>query len=447
MATKKNSGLTKAAIDELQPQRSITDPSLHGFGARRRAGQDVTFYVWYRNADGRARRVTIGTYGKPWTIDQAKKRAMELLTAAVVAGADPAAEKRDRREAPTVAELCDLYLADAEAGRLLTRRGKSKKASTLATDRSRIAAHIVPLIGDVKVRALTRADIEKLRTGIIEGKAARRQPTGKKRGVSNVRGGNGAAARSLGLLGAILEFAMQRGMRADNPVRGVVRPADGQRDRRLSPEEYKALAGAVTALSEPPTPGRDGKPGRAPMWVYAPAAMRFIALTGWRRGEVLNLRWREIDLVRRTARLADTKTGGSIRPLSHRACGLLRGIDRMEGTDLVFPGSRGIDQAMTGFQSMVERMIKRAKLPPEVTAHVLRHSFASIGADLGYSDITIGALIGHRGGTITRRYTHHADAVLLAAADKVADEIAAQMGEAPAEAVVIPMPGLFGSGA
>jgi integrase len=96
---------------------------------------------------------------------------------------------------------------------------------------------------------------------------------------------------------------------------------------------------------------------------------------------------------------------------------------------------------------MVERMIKRAKLPPEVTAHVLRHSFASIGADLGYSDITIGALIGHRGGTITRRYTHHADAVLLAAADKVADEIAAQMGEAPAEAVVIPMPGLFGSGA
>jgi hypothetical protein len=151
MEKKQSSGFVKAALERLQPHSSISDPSLPGFGARRRAGPDVTFFVWYRNGDGRARRATIGVYGKPWTLDQARKKALELLTAAKVNGADPAAEKRERREAPTVAELCDLYLADAEAGRLLTRRGKAKKAATLATDRSRIGAHIKPLVGDVKV--------------------------------------------------------------------------------------------------------------------------------------------------------------------------------------------------------------------------------------------------------------------------------------------------------
>ena len=44
---------------------------------------------------------------------------------------------------------------------------------------------------------------------------------------------------------------------------------------------------------------------------------KFLALTGWRRGEVLGLKWTEIDLTTRTARLADTKTGFSMRPLPH----------------------------------------------------------------------------------------------------------------------------------
>jgi len=66
---------------------------------------------------------------------------------------------------------------------------------------------------------------------------------------------------------------------------------------------------------------------------------------------------------------------------------------------------------------------------------VLRHSFASVAADLELSEITIGALIGHKGGGVTRRYTHAADGVLIAAADRVAVEILRQMGEAPAASV------------
>ena len=55
----------------------------------------------------------------------------------------------------------------------------------------------------------------------------------------------GTASRTIGLLGAIFTFAVKQRMRTDNPVRGVERPADGKRDRRLSDEEYAALGRAL----------------------------------------------------------------------------------------------------------------------------------------------------------------------------------------------------------
>jgi integrase len=64
-----------------------------------------------------------------------------------------------------------------------------------------------------------------------------------------------------------------------------------------------------------------------------------------------------------------------------------------------------------------------------VTPHVLRHSFASLAGDLGYSEPTIAALVGHAGRSVTSRYVHSADAVLLAAADAVADRTAELMGD------------------
>jgi site-specific recombinase XerD len=61
-------------------------------------------------------------------------------------------------------------------------------------------------------------------------------------------------------------------------------------------------------------------------------------------------------------------------------------------------------------------------MPTDVTPNVLRHSFISLAADLGLSEPTIGALVGHKGHSITSRYMHLADAVLLAAADEVAGQ-------------------------
>ena len=67
---------------------------------------------------------------------------------------------------------------------------------------------------------------------------------------------------------------------------------------------------------------------------------RFPLLTGWRRSEVLGLRSQELDIARWTARLEDTKTGLSVRPLSEAACEILRGQGNGKPDALVFPATR-----------------------------------------------------------------------------------------------------------
>jgi integrase len=354
----------------------------------------------------------------------AREEAKRIL-GEVVKGGDPAAAKSAKRDAATVADLCEQYFAEAEAGRLLTRRQTSKKASTLATDRGRIDRHIVPLLGRLSVAAVTREDIDAFLHAVADGKTAGNMKTANKHGLARVSGGKGTATRTVGLLGAIFGYAVRRRMRPDNPVHGTVRFADGRRERRLSDDEYTGLGDALR-LGE-----------GASVWPAALAAARFLALTGWRSGDALGLRWTEIDLARRTATLSDTKTGKSIRPLSRAAAEVLRGLSRTG--DLVFPASRG-DGRMTGFPKHWARIAKLGALAADVTPHVLRHSFASLANDLGYSDPTIAALVGHKGRTITSRYVHSADAVLLAAADAVAKRTAELMGEARASGVVIELP-------
>ena len=75
-----------------------------------------------------------------------------------------------------------------------------------------------------------------------------------------------------------------------------------------------------------------------------------------------------------------------------------------------------------GLQGGFERLMKRAGLTG-VTPHTLRHSYASMAGDLGLSEPTIAALLGHAAGTTTSRYIHHLDSVLIAAADRVATAI------------------------
>jgi integrase len=419
--------LTIKTIAALPPGKTAWDEgrgSVTGFGARRQRSESVAYVVKYRTMDDRQRWHTIGRHGSPWTPDLARAEARRIL-GEVTKGLDPAREKQDGRKAATLAELCDQYFTDARAGRLITRRGASKKPSTLAGDFGRIERHIKPVLGTRKVASIGRADIERFRDAISEGETAARVKTGK-HGLARVSGGRGTATRTMGLLGAIFSYAVRKGLRAVNPVSGVERHGYAERQRRASEAEYAALGEGLRTMPET-------------TWPVAVAAAKFLALTGWRRGEVLSLRWPEIDLAPRTARLADTKTGASLRPLSHAACDVLRALPRTGA--LVFPSSDATDKSMNGFHKTWLRIAAKAGLPADVTPHVLRHSFASIAVDLGYSELTIAALIGHRKASVTSKYAHHADAVLLQAADAVAKQIAAFMGEANGPSEIVELRG------
>ena len=98
----------------------------------------------------------IGRYGV-MTVEEARREAKVLL-GQIAKGADPAEKKAT--DLTTVADVCDWYLAEAEAGRLLGRRRRPIKGSTLAMDRSRIETHIKPLLGRRQVAALKLGDIE-----------------------------------------------------------------------------------------------------------------------------------------------------------------------------------------------------------------------------------------------------------------------------------------------
>jgi integrase len=407
------------AIGKLREGEVIWDATVPGFGARRQKGNAVAYVLKYRTAEGRQRWFTIGRHGAPWTPEEARKEAVRLL-GSVARKTDPAAEKTSIRKAATVRELCTQYLTDAREGRLLTRRQSPKRPSTIATDQGRIRDHIEPLLGSMKVTAVTRRDIENGMHAIAAGKTARKGSTAARK-ATRIRGGKGAATRTIGLLGAVFAYAVRLGMRADNPVRGVVRFADGRRERRMSDAEYGAL-------------GQGLREAEAEIWPAAIAVTRFLALTGWRSSEALTLRWDQIDFARRTATLSETKTGRSVRPLSRAACEVLTELPRLGA--FVFPATRG-ERGLTGYPQVWSRKIAPAcQLPSGVTPHTLRHSFASLAGDLGFSEPTIAAMIGHKGRSITSRYVHSADAVLLAAADAVADRTAALMGEAKAGVVV-----------
>jgi integrase len=209
---------------------------------------------------------------------------------------------------------------------LINRVGRAKKESTLHTDRSRVEVHIKPLLGRLLVDEVTQADIETAMHRIATG--ATKKPGAAARGKPP-RGGKGAASRTVGLLGAIFAYAVKRRLRAENPVRGVVRYADQKKERRLSDDEFKALvAGLAQAEADQINP-------------YAVAAVRFLALTGWRRGEVVNLKWSDIDATRRSVTLGDSKTGRSVRPLAHAALDAIKDLPRRASNPHVFPAMSG----------------------------------------------------------------------------------------------------------
>ena len=415
--------LTKRVIDALKaPEPSkvgvkvresfVWDRELRGFGVQVMPSGLKSFVVQYRTPEGRPRRVVFGRYGL-MTVEEARKLAHEKLVA-VSKGVDPVAEEAKAAGLLTVTEICDWYLAEAKAGRILGRRRRPIKASTLAMDRSRIESHIKPLLGRRQIGALKLGDIEAAQADIASGKTAK--PRAGSRGGATT-GGEGVAARTLSTLHAIFEHAVRVGLIQANPAKGVRRLASTPRERRLSRSEIERLGKTLRTAAES---------GEHPTGL---AAIRFLLLTGFRRMEGLGLERSWLDEEDGAIRFPDTKSGAQTRVIGQAAVDLLLAQPKTK-SPFFFPADWG-EGHFIGLVRVLDRVCAMARLE-DVTPHTLRHTFASVAGDLGFSELTIAALLGHAARGVTQRYIH-IDEALIMTADRVASEIADLLdGRAPA---------------
>jgi integrase len=409
--------LSKADVANLGPHprnpandNFVWDDSTPGFGVKRSPSGHKS-YVLIFNFDGKKRRYTIGTVCDALTIEQARSRARDLL-AEVRSGRNPHGEKVSRRNALSVGDLLDKYLASAAFA--------EKSEATRATDRGRIERHIRPLLGNQTADRLTRDQIAKARQAIEGGKTATVEKTDKLRGKAVVTGGPGAARKSVILLRAIYGWAIREQLVKDNPAAGVQVDKDAEREIIIDETQYAALFDALDKLEQE---RRIASP--------AADAIRLIAFTGARRGEVIGLRWRHIDLEagRIVISKGEHKTGRKTQTeriigLSPEAIAILERQQRddLEADDLVFTPSRG--EAGIDLRRPWRAARTAANLPADFVMHGLRHSVGSHLAMAGANLPELKTALGHRSLQSVQRYIHFADKARQALATRAAAPIA-----------------------
>lgn len=408
--------LTKKAIEALavtDREQFLWDSEVPGFGLRIRPGGSKTFVAQYRAGGGRQgtnRRFTVGRYGA-LTVEEARAQARRVLSAAAQ-GHDPSGDKAAKRRELTVSDLVALYAAEGT-----DHLKERNRRWTLA----RLQHHILPSLGRKKISDVRVSDVEQMMRDVKAGKTAKDQKAGPRARVI-VRGGAGAATKAVRDLSAVFTFAMRRELVPVNPCSAVKKPADGKRTRFLSLEEVKRLGKALEDIE-----AEDANP-------KATDIMRLWALTGCRRDEIASLRWADIDLDRGVLRLADSKTGFSVRPLAGSAVAVLARIARDPASPYVFPSEDG-RTFYQGTKRFWGKVVKRAELPG-VTPHTLRHTLGSASVSSGETLTMTGALLGHADQRSTSIYAHMQQDPARRAADRVVGPIATALGaQVPGEVI------------
>lgn len=416
--------ITKRSVDALEPTSKdsfLWDDSLPGFGIKVTPSGHKSYVAQYRpGAGGRralAKRIVLGQHGV-LTPDEARKRAKQLL-GSVAHGEDPSEQRSAEKQRRRISELGEDYLKEVHGRR---------KPSTAKEYERLWKKHVIPTLGSRKVSDVTARDIHKLHGLLSETPYV--------------------ANRIVALLGGFFRFAEKVQARSPhtNPARGVELYPESPRERFLTPDEFRRLGAALSTAELtglPPVEQHKSKRGKEknrkhrpksadtpiPANPYAIAAIRLLAVTGCREGEILSLRWDAVDLDRGYLRLADSKTGKSVRPLGLSAAEILETLPRIEGNPHVLPGLKK-GQNLKEI-TRVWFAVRHAAGLDELRLHDLRHSFASVPASRGESLLVVRSLLGHKRASTTERYAHLGDDPVKRAANKAASNIAGWLRGSP----------------
>lgn len=369
--------ITKRVVDAAPiPEKGenwIRDTELTGFSLRILASGSKTYQVQYRSG-GATRRVSLGKHGTI-TCDEARTEA-KIILGDVSKGKDPSQERSTYRGAPTIAQVCERFMDEYVPVHC--------KESTAKEYRRNVDLFIKPAMGTRKVPDITRTDIAKLHHD------HRDKPY--------------QANRTLGVLSVVFNQCEVWGFRPDgsNPCRHVKKYTEKKRERFLSPEEMKRLFEVLDECE------KDGSESPAMC-----NAIRLLALTGCRLGEIQTLKWEYIE--GKTFKLPDSKTGAKTVYLGQAVLDVLAKAERIENNPYVITGNKE-GQYLSDFQKPWRRIRKKSGLD-DVRIHDLRHSFASFGLANGLNLAEIGKLLGHSQVQTTARYAHLAEEVAQNAAN------------------------------
>jgi integrase len=306
------------------------------------------------------------------------------------------AEIDDGRDTPTaaaerrtVAEVLDAYT------------GEALEALRTADQRRRQLAWWSKRIGSIPIRQLDRETVRAGLAALERGDT----PSGNPSSAANRR-------RFVAALSAALSWAEDRGLVDRNVAKGAARRGRDVeppgRVRYLTDEEREALLEACAEEREPRL---------VPM-------LKLALLTGMRRGELLGLRWADVDLDRGLASLPRTKSGHPRSvALSTPAVELLRDLyrDRVLGWPHVFANRKSWGKP-TFPRAAFDRAVARARLE-DFRWHDLRHTFASYLLSAGATLPELAAALGHRSLAMVQRYAHLERPHAARLAEQVADRI------------------------
>jgi integrase len=395
-ATRLTDSIVKRLTAPASGNEIAYDADIKGFGCRVTAAGTRAFVLNYRRkADGRERRITIGSF-PDWRTASARDEAKRLKRY-IDGGGDPVGDIKKGRAAPAVADLCKRFKDE-----YLPR----KRASTQDTYRQQMRADIEPALGRAKVAAVTHDDVDALHRRITD------------------HGTPIHANQVIALLSRLFTLAIRWGWRQDNPCKGIERNPEHKRQRYLTGAELVKLTAALAELQD----------------VDAANAVRLLLLTGARRGEALSARWRDFDLDAGvwTKPGATTKQKTTHRvPLSAAACQLLTDMRAQADPEVewLFPARRSHRAPHRRDVNDAWAALRKTADIPDVRLHDLRHTFASVLASSGLSLPIIGQLLGHTTAQTTHRYAHLFDDPLRAATERASAVIT---GASSADIVPLP---------